>query len=58
MDAPLDYEIQPDPEPDEAAAIVAALAQALRDDEAFAPPAGLREPLAARRRREAAGAES
>jgi hypothetical protein len=38
VDSPLEYEIRPDPEPHEAAAIVAALAQALRDDEAFAPP--------------------
>jgi hypothetical protein len=39
VDSPLEYEIRPDPEPDEAAAIVAAVAQALAEDAAFALPA-------------------
>jgi hypothetical protein len=44
VDSPLEYEIRPDPEPHEAAAIVAALAQALRDDDAFAPPPAYASP--------------
>ena len=35
----LDYEIWPDPEPDEAAALIVALEQAISEDRAFAEPA-------------------
>jgi hypothetical protein len=34
----LDFDIQPEPEPDEAAALIAAVEQALAEDGAFAPP--------------------
>jgi len=34
----LDYEITPDPEPDEAAALIAALERVIAEDGAFAPP--------------------
>jgi hypothetical protein len=34
----LDYEITPDPEPEEAAALIAALEQAIAEDGAFALP--------------------
>ncbi len=34
----LDYDISPDPEPDEAAALVAAIEQAIAEDQTFAPP--------------------
>jgi hypothetical protein len=57
VDSPLHYEINPDPEPHEAAAIVAALAQALGDDEAFAPPAAYASRWRRAGAREAAGAE-
>jgi hypothetical protein len=35
----LDFDITPEPEPDEAAALIAAVEQALAEDGAFAPPA-------------------
>jgi hypothetical protein len=34
----LDFDITPEPEPDEAAALIAAVEQALAEDCAFAPP--------------------
>ena len=34
----LDFDIKPEPEPDEAAALIAAVEQALAEDGAFAPP--------------------
>ena len=46
----LDFDITPEPAPDEAAALIAAVEQALAEDGAFAPPAELRQRLAAGRR--------
>ena len=34
----LDFDISPEPDPDEAAALIAAVEQALADDGAFRPP--------------------
>ena len=50
-----DFEIEPDPEPDEAAALVAALEQALAEDGAFAAPAALSSEWRAAGTREATG---
>jgi hypothetical protein len=36
----LDFDITPEPEPDEAAALIAAVEQALAEDGAFAQPPG------------------
>jgi hypothetical protein len=37
----LDFDITPEPSPDEAAAVISAIEQALAEDEAFRPPPGL-----------------
>jgi len=37
----LDFDISPEPSPDEAAALVSAIEQALSEDGAFRPPPGL-----------------
>ncbi len=40
----LDFDITPEPEPDEAAALISAVEQALAEDGAFAPPAAYVSP--------------
>jgi len=37
----LDFDITPEPDPDEAAALIAAIEQALEEDGAFRPPPAL-----------------